>query len=841
MADTTDSGNAAATADTTTDATAGTNNNTNTFPGKVEAKADQAIGSVKESVGNAVGNSELQAEGAQQNATGNAKETANNVAGFFQKVTSEVEGTFKGVYNALSVNSASSWFTNQQPRINNLFGNFRKNYDHQQQQTHAQAQNETNTVSAELTTREIRRVRFPVTEITSEYVFSKEALITERKKQLSADPINIQTSSQLLSLYELVCRKKQEPTIDLLVSTLISQPHATFLTRLDLRNQPIDRYSISPLTDVMCVDFGIRELILDNCGLDDDAVKIMMSSLLENDKIKHLSLAGNSKLTNLAFKYIAIYVKGASQLASLDLSFTQPDKKSIQYLTTATLKYDVSSNIPSLSNLRLDGCGLRAPQLEVLAATIRKFSTSLRHLSIRDNRIGIQGALAIGVMLRDYDNADSIQQGIQRLFLDRNDLSQGGIQYIAQALRRNQSLRYLSMCECKIDAKDCILLGEALKYNQRLERFDVARNPLMAPNMDGITSIRQALNVNRSLKDLCLADTGLSTEAAIALAECLPENNTLVRLDLSRNPEIQIAGLLALSVSIKMNHTITFIDINIPTVDKDMVEIHNGILAACTKNAQSKKNEIVALQDNPMATTAQATVRLTLEERLAAVTKGKPKHSTSAPSTALINSSQPPALPRRRSENNDSLLIQQAFDDVAVLEDLISGRQEEKDGVDNLAVADRCREEHSKICLRIPEVSNASHLELLLAINDRLTVAIQSFEEKQTLKAEAIEAAIKEQQFQQEQQEKEQNAQREEVEKLSSSFEIGDDDDEEEDVLIDAEDVDATDTPLQVLRSEIEAEESAAFLNAKKKDQQSESNYASNETCIATLNQKTID
>lgn len=82
--------------------------------------------------------------------------------------------------------------------------------------------------------------------------------------------------------------------------------------------------------------------------------------------------------------------------------------------------------------------------------------------------------------------------------------------------------------------------------------------------MDGITSIRQALNVNRSLKDLRLADTGLGTEAAIALAECLPENNSIIRLDLSRNPKIDIAGLLGISVSIRMNHTITFIDINIP-------------------------------------------------------------------------------------------------------------------------------------------------------------------------------------------------------------------------------------------------------------------------------------
>ncbi|GAN08442.1 hypothetical protein MAM1_0205d07954 [Mucor ambiguus] len=744
----------------------------------------------------------------------------------------------KQVHTQPASNPATSWFTTQQPRINSLFGSFRKNQQQETLQQQQQQQGQThltemNAINAELQPRHIRRVRFPVAHMTSEYIFTKEDLITERKKQLPIEPMNIQTSSQLLSLYEFVCRNKQEPTIDLFVSALITQPQATFLTRLDLTNQPIDRFNIAPLADIMCIDFGLRELVLNQCGLEDDAVKILMSSLLENDKIQHLSLANNPKLTSLAFKYIAIYIKGASQLVSLDLSSTRPDKKSVQYLTAATLKHDISSPIPSLSSLLLNGCNLRAPQLEALSTSIRKSNTSLHHLSIRGNRIGVQGALLIGVMLRDYDNKDMAFKGIERLFLDNNDLSQGGIQYIAQALRRNQSLRYLSMCECKIDAKDCILLGEALKYNQYLERFDIGYNPLMTPNMDGITSIRQALNVNRSLKDLCLADSALSTEAAIALAECLPENSSLVRLDLSRNPNIQIAGLLALSVSIKMNRTITFIDINIPKEDKDMVEIHNGILAACTKNAQSKKNKIEVAQDeksdNSLVTTAQATARLTLEERLAAVTKGKPKHSLST-SSLEVNANQPPALPKRRTENKDSLLIQQAFDDVAALEDFMSGRLEEKDKSDTLAVVERCREEHAKICLRIPEVADPSHLELLLAINDRLTVAIQSFEERQAKEAEAIQAARKEQQLQQqlqmEQLQEEQKAQKEAEEKLSSSFEIGDDDDDDDDEsLIDEEEVtgtSASETPLQVLRSEIEAEESAAFLNAKK-DEGSES------------------
>lgn len=173
----------------------------------------------------------------------------------------------------------------------------------------------------------------------------------------------------------------------------------------------------------------------------------------------------------------------------MDLSYTQPDKKSIQYITAAAIKEDETSTSPSLHNLVLNGCNLRTPLLEILAAGIRKPSSSLRQLSIRSNKIGnTASALAIGVMMRDYDNSDLInQQGLERLYLDNNDFSQDGIQYIAQALRRNQSLRYLSMCECRIDSKGCALMGEALKYNQYLVRFDIGYNPLCTPNMDGVS------------------------------------------------------------------------------------------------------------------------------------------------------------------------------------------------------------------------------------------------------------------------------------------------------------------------------------------------------------------
>jgi hypothetical protein len=108
------------------------------------------------------------------------------------------------------------------PRINSLFGSFRK----QQQSSvdtsqHSATSQEDIAVIAELVPKEIRRVRFPVTDMTTEFLFKKEDLITDPKKPIVMEPVHIQTSAQFLSLYESVCRKKQEPTLDLFISTLI--------------------------------------------------------------------------------------------------------------------------------------------------------------------------------------------------------------------------------------------------------------------------------------------------------------------------------------------------------------------------------------------------------------------------------------------------------------------------------------------------------------------------------------------------------------------------------------------------------------------------------------------
>lgn len=51
--------------------------------------------------------------------------------------------------------------------------------------------------------------------------------------------------------------------------------------------------------------------------------------------------------------------------------------------------------------------------------------------------------------------------GLQVLDMRSNEV-RTGMQYVAQSLRRNRSLKELRMADCKIDGKGCTAIGDAL-------------------------------------------------------------------------------------------------------------------------------------------------------------------------------------------------------------------------------------------------------------------------------------------------------------------------------------------------------------------------------------------
>ena len=72
--------------------------------------------------------------------------------------------------------------------------------------------------------------------------------------------------------------------------------------------------------------------------------------------------------------------------------------------TAALLRDEPSTGDESarqLNSLRLEGCGLKIPALESLAHGIR--TSGVKHISLRRNRITSHGAVALAILLRDFE------------------------------------------------------------------------------------------------------------------------------------------------------------------------------------------------------------------------------------------------------------------------------------------------------------------------------------------------------------------------------------------------------------------------------------------------------
>lgn len=119
----------------------------------------------------------------------------------------------------------------------------------------------------------------------------------------------------------------------------------------------------------------------------------------------------------------------------------------------------------------------------------------------------------------------------------------------------------------------------------------MSRNPCCGPALEGVTSVRTAFTINTSLKRLFLSNTGLNSSGAIALAEFLPDARSLLHLDLTQNT-LDLAGVMALSVGLKMNEVVRCVDVNVPPNDLEFARLSREIFKCCVRNTERAESEL---------------------------------------------------------------------------------------------------------------------------------------------------------------------------------------------------------------------------------------------------------
>ena len=422
------------------------------------------------------------------------------------------------------------------------------------------------------------------------------------------------------------CCQLRETTVLSRIKEQISKPTATLVEApgtvaiMDLSGYQMPLQDIITLGDWLAV-VPVRKLVLDNCGLTDEGVRVILSGLSscksteqarQNRKlpktpgvhrgkeqmgvIEKLSLKANSAITNLGWRHIALFMHMSRSLRAIDLSgiafprstdlsrtSTTSSDSSGQYGANSTLM-DLGSLIIYAISERL-GNGLE----ELILSDCRLSTANIRDLidcaiKCRIHRLGLASSKlneeSLGHIVRYITSGRC-----EGLDLGNNNLH--GIAHIlADGATSDCPLFAISLSDCNLTSSDLSSLLIPFSKLKNLKFIDLSQNmSLFSGIPNAVPVLRKLLPKLKPLKRLHLSNVGLTSEQVIALAEILPDCPSLAHLSILDNAplvhtmnskeegsqEEACAFFASLMTAVRVSETIGAIEIEVPSADSSEV------------------------------------------------------------------------------------------------------------------------------------------------------------------------------------------------------------------------------------------------------------------------------
>lgn len=392
---------------------------------------------------------------------------------------------------------------------------------------------------------------------------------------------------------------------------------------LDLTGYSMDLQDIITLGDWLAV-VPVRKLILEDCGLTDEAVRVILSGLLgcktaeqakhnkklakrKSDSDQHeeelgivqkISLKNNPKLTKIGWKHVGLFMHMSKSLKSIDLSgipFPIPRQQDGAKADLCTL---ISKGLAerfgkdSLEELILNQCQLSTSNIGQL----------------------IDGALACGLRRLGLAGNDMDEDGLEHIIryiksgvcegldLGGNDL-RGRLGGLAAALDSKNPLIAVSFADCNLEPSDLNVILPTLTQLMNFKFIDFSHNrALFATQPDALPILRRYLPQMATLKRIHMADVDMSPDHLIGLAEIFPETPDLAHVNVLENPRIQelmnakdgpsqeeaCALFASLMTAARISHGICAIDIEVPSADSNEVvkTLASQVVAYCLRNME---------------------------------------------------------------------------------------------------------------------------------------------------------------------------------------------------------------------------------------------------------------
>lgn len=120
----------------------------------------------------------------------------------------------------------------------------------------------------------------------------------------------------------------------------------------------------------------------------------------------------------------------------------------------------------------------------------------------------------------------------------RSGLTDAFVAPIADALKVNENLTFVSLALNRVSNQGLADLTQALYLNVTLTRLDVSFNEVTD---DGLAVFADVLRSNTVLASVLLASNRITEAGVRSLAEALPGNTSLTELDLSGNTQLDVS------------------------------------------------------------------------------------------------------------------------------------------------------------------------------------------------------------------------------------------------------------------------------------------------------------
>lgn len=425
-----------------------------------------------------------------------------------------------------------------------------------------------------------------------------------------------------LRIYRRCCQLRETPILKR-ITEQISLPSACpidtpgIISCLDLTGCWMQLPDIITLGDYLAV-VPVKKLILEDCGLGDEAVRVILAGLLAAktpDQAKHnkklakkshhelkskleqlgvvekLSMKNNTKVGAEGWRHISYFINMSRSLKAIDLSGiplprlspaagSSPDVKS-----TPKSAWDVATILqksiaerpagPQLEELVMGECALSSTIIEMIVEAVIR--CRVRRLGLAHNDMTSEGLQHV-IRYLQHNFCEGLDLG-------GNDLREH-LHMLADVLDQDKALYALSLADCRLSPSSISALLPALVRLPNFRFIDLSHNrDLFANGANALGLLRKYLPQLRIIKRVHLMDVAMTSEHAIALAEILPEVRTLAHLNILENhlisglasakdeaaQEEACALYASLMAAVRVSDSIVCIDIDVPTEDSSEI------------------------------------------------------------------------------------------------------------------------------------------------------------------------------------------------------------------------------------------------------------------------------